>query len=232
MTRLSLCRRSGVSILTRLAITGGALATISFSQLILAVPLAGQYSVTTTVTPIDSDSYVFTYSVFNVNQQIGLTRTGFDGFYIQIPKSGSISNISVPPPFYGFPGHWEYLGVESPYWLNVPEAPDIPRTEWIRFWGYEWASVYPINSTATISFQADGVTVGTTNAITVSFWALQNPPEPYVVPPSGGRYTGFSTALLGPIAVVPESSTALLLGIGIAAFAASGAVGAATRRAA
>ena len=60
----------------------------------LAVPLNGEYTIDVITTQIDADSFVFTYNITNVNQQIAVNN-GLDGFYIQLPSTGAISNITI-----------------------------------------------------------------------------------------------------------------------------------------
>lgn len=186
---------------------------------VLAIPLNGEYSIEVNTTQLDEDSYIFQYSVTNNNQQVGSTMTGLDGFYIQVPESAIISNVTVPASYNGEPGLWSHNSSASFNILNTPEATLEEGNMWLGWWGHHDASVYPIGATAVFSFQADGVTLGSASAAQVSYWWYHEPLAPYVTIDPYGHYTGYSTDLISPVAIseqaVPEPSTMLLLGAGL-----------------
>lgn len=182
---------------------------VVFSTLVLAVSnafavtLSGQYNILTTVTQIDADSWTFNYAVKNVNQQTG-NMTGLDGFYLQVPSSAVITNITAPSPYYGSPGYWATgtTTVSAPLSsFGAPEAALQPGNTWLTWWGMWPQSVYPMGTTANFSFRADNVSLGTTMAVPTTYW--------------GGSYTVYSTQVQGPISAVPEPATLSLLGMGL-----------------
>jgi len=167
-----------------------------------AIPLAEEYSITASATQVGVDSYVFRYDVTNNNQQVGSTQTGLDGFYVQVPNSATVSNITDPPPYFGGNGFWDHGYHSGGQIFNAPEAPLNNGYSWLWWWGRDSSSVYPIGSTAQFSFQADAVGVGTASAVSVTFWGTNTPLSPCVDPvdPWGWCYSAFSTDLISPIA--------------------------------
>lgn len=166
-----------------------------------ATPLSGQYSVSVTATQLDADSWQFTYAITNNNQGTSGSMMGLDGFEIVRPMSATIYDVVIPPSF-SFGGYWTGGITASTVW----------------WWGNEPQSVYEVGSTATFSFKADGVTVGTTAASLVTYW--------------GTYYTTYEANVLGPVELnsnVPDgTATVSLLG---AALLALGALARRSRRA-
>jgi len=181
--------------------------------------LTGEYSITASATQIGPSSYSFLYDVTNNNQQVGDTATGLAGFYIQVPESASISNITVPPAYFGGHGFWTFDFRSTPTAtrpgsalevLNAPEAPLKSGYKWLLWWGNHPASVYPIGTTAEFSFQADGVSLGTSPAVQVTYWNGYTPPvNSEYVAFNGRYYSAYSATLISP--VVPEPSSIVLV---------------------
>lgn len=187
----------------------------SISGSVLAVSLAGEYSVNVTTIQQGVDSYLFQYDVTNNNQGSGATYIGLDGFYIQVPNSATISNITNPASY--SPGGWWYNGTNTDSSIiGAPEAPLLAGNSWLLWWGAWPASVYPAGTTVSFSFQADGVALGTTNSLQVTYWHLDTPTSPYWTTDTGANYSTFSTALISPVATVPLPSALLLFATGIA----------------
>jgi hypothetical protein len=93
----------------------------------------------------------------------------------------------------------------------------VNNQKFIVWWGAEWNSVYPVAATAHFSFTADNVDLGTVDANVTTFWNTNVLPEPaYIL--NGAYYTTYATQVTGPVPVVPEPSTFLLLGFGLAGF--------------
>lgn len=183
------------------------------SNRVLAIPLSGEYLINVSTTQLDFDSYIFQYEVTNINQQVGSSFTGLDGFMVQIPNSAIITNITNPVSYRGSPGYWFNPDWSDTTFYNATEAPLLAGNNWLRWWGADPVSVYPIGSTAAFSFQADGVAIGISSAVQVTYWGNQTPLADYFTIPTG-NYTAFSTSLISPVAVapVPEPSTMFLLG--------------------
>lgn len=62
---------------------------------VLAVPIDNHYTVGATVTPVGGNSYKYFYDVANLGQGGGAPH-GLDGFFIQVPHSATLSDLTDP----------------------------------------------------------------------------------------------------------------------------------------
>ena len=154
------------------------------------IPLGFEYTVTTTVTPLDTHKYRFEYDILNVTDQIGTTWTGFDVFNLTIPAETQISSVVVPLSYRGSPGYW---------WYAVSATSDPLKKE-LYAAGAERASVYPIGGAAHISFIADNVQVGVADLFLTTYWDHNIPSKSYYTN-SAGNYTTYQTTVPGPVAI-------------------------------
>jgi hypothetical protein len=149
---------------------------LSFSQGAQASSWTGHYSIKTTITQKGVGHYLFQYEVTNLDQGSGWPQ-GFDGFFIQVPLSATILNITNPPPYLsgGYPaGYWNnYLG----YHLEGDPPPEWPfgatlqsGYQWLWWWGLNEPSVYPVGTTAIFSVELDNVLVGYNDGVVVTYW--------------------------------------------------------------
>lgn len=183
-----------------------ALALVNLTVRANAVALDGEYQVNVNVIAHGVSSYTFEYAVTNVNQQIdsGIQPVGLNGFYVSIPASATITDITNPPVY---TNTWP----QPSYWTSSITIVD--NQTYIQWWGIEWNSVYPASSTAHFSFTADNVNVGSVGVNIVTFWNA-NPVPPPAYFASGAYYTNYETALVGAVAV-PEPASAVLFGAGV-----------------
>ena len=124
-----------------------------------------------------------------------------------VPLAATISNIQAPDP---------YINTPNAYWISYYELswPPIDETtyKWLKFWGADPSSVYPVGTSAVFSFDADDVQVGTNQGYVVTYFyedAKQYSDPNY-------WYHSYFTQITGPMpAPVPEPTTILLIGSGI-----------------
>lgn len=165
-----------------------------------AVPLVDEYSVIVTPTQIDTYSWEFEYSVTNNNQQApDIFWTGLGGLYITIPQEAIISEISVPDPYYGYPGFWSGEVRSGSGWA-------------ILIFHGNWAhSIYPPGTTASFSFRADGITIGETDATLHTYWDRYQAPNSFLADPEYGIYgTHYKTSLIGPVSLTPSQHVEII----------------------
>lgn len=163
------------------------LAFLFFQAPAKAEPLNGQYTIEAIATPVEGNPYAwtFTYKIKN-NTEMG-DYTGLDGFYIMVPKTAIITNIQPPPPLFP-PGEWIYFFQE--YYPPLDSA----FYRWLKFWGADIGSVYPVGSTATFSFTAHNVNLGANGGWVISYLHyMKDDPDP------NHWYKSYSTEISGPI---------------------------------
>jgi hypothetical protein len=118
---------------------------LSFSQGAQAASWTGHYRIKTTITQKGVGHYLFQYEVTNLDQGSGWPQ-GFDGFYIQVPLSATILNITNPPPYLsgGYPaGYWNHYFGQNPDPNWGATATLQPGYQWLNWWGLNERSVYP-----------------------------------------------------------------------------------------
>jgi hypothetical protein len=169
-----------------------------------ATPWTSHYSVNNTVTPQGGNKYLFEYAITKLDQ--GGSWQGLDDFYLQIPLTATILNITDPPP-YTFDGvaSWihDFNGAVNPYGAAISPLAE-PGYQWIEWWGHWGNSVYPPGTTATFSVELDKVSLGYNDAAVVTYlWV------PAVT------YTGYEGRLLGPVTTAPLPPGIVLFGSGL-----------------
>jgi hypothetical protein len=186
---------------TRMVILALLLLALTCPSGVLADSWSGHYDVGVTVSPLGGNSYNFAYAVTNLDQGVA-PHEGLDGFYVQVPLTATISNIT-DPPIYGTGSAWWGHSLE----FNKPSvggdhAVLQPGYQWLAWWGYNEPSLYPSGTKVSFSFDASNVAVGQHQGITVSYFL------PYPT------YIGYEDVIQGP-ATVPLPSALALLGSGL-----------------
>jgi hypothetical protein len=177
---------------------------------VLADSWSGHYEVDVTVSTLGVNSYNFAYAVTNLDQGTG-APVGLDGFYVQVPLTATITNYTDPTGYTG--GSWpHYLPGGNPG--SGSSATLQPGYQWLEWWGLDPASVYPIGTTATFSFDAGNVVLGQHQGAAVTYW---NGPYGY----NQTYYTGYEDLIQGP-AAIPLPGTLALLGPGLVGLAVFG----------
>ncbi|MCY2929453.1 MAG: PEP-CTERM sorting domain-containing protein [Planctomycetota bacterium] len=202
-----------------LGLVAAALSSLSLTGVTSAIPLGGQYSVSTTVTQLGADKYRFAYSITNITDELATTYSGFDILQLVIPTDAIITEVQVPVIYYPEPSQFYWTSVDTPNW----DAPMYPHWfdsnagadgRMLEFMGIGDRSVYPSGTTASLSFVADNVRPGVGDAVIVTYWGYQVPAVGYLHRPvTGEHYTGYLTALTVPVAI-PEPATVALLALG------------------
>jgi hypothetical protein len=161
--------------------------------------LNGQYSISASSTRLGADSFRFAYDIKNNNQGNG-PPAGLDVFELLVPISATIVNVSNPLPYSGNPGYWAFS----------ERASTEPGFKTLYWYGAYEQAVYPAGATMHLSFQANGVAVGSA-AEKLTTYKYGTATDWYYAP--------FSAMTIGPVGV-PEPSTFVLLGAGLAGAAA------------
>lgn len=180
--------------------------------------LAGQYSLSATVTHVSGNTYTFDYDIGNVNQYAG-GMTGLDGFTIYVPDSALFVSATAPASYNGAPGYWagnpgtmlDLMGNGS---QNLVPPAGYHTYTW---WGMDPSSVYPAGQTAHFSITLDNVAAGANTMGMTSYFGWATPAGQSYVTNAYGNYTTFVTEAASPMAAVPEPETyaMLLAGLGL-----------------
>jgi hypothetical protein len=164
--------------------------------------LSGQYEVQINATG-SGTSWDFVYKVTVHDGAGDGTSQGLDGFAVQVPKDIVLTSIVTPKGYVG--GYW---ALYDPSTVNS-EASLSAGYKWIKWWGHDWESVYPKNTTPEFGFHAEGVVPGKKDSELVTFWAGGDTAHGY------GTYSYYTTSLTSPVSPVPIPGAVWLLGSGL-----------------
>ena len=120
-----------------------------------ATPLTSQYTVVSTVTDLTGGKYKYSYLVTNKDQGTG-PPVGLDVFLIQVPKSATILDTDITDPAsYSSGGSWTHHFTDTIDSRYHSSATLKSGYTWLEWDGNQPPSVYPVNTSATFSFQAN-----------------------------------------------------------------------------
>lgn len=154
----------------------------------------GIFSASVTATSLGPGSWLFEFDVTNT-QSPQVLHGNLDGFFIQLPQSGTIANSTVPG------ADWTFGITAASGWPNAGiEAVSLPEYEWRVWWGQTPQSTFGAGLTAHFTLEMDNVNVGQTQVVLVN----------YV---SGNYQYTDPLFILAPVEI-PEPATLSLLAIG------------------
>ena len=131
-----------------------------------AAPWDTHYLVSSTVTPLGGNQYLFEYAVTNLDQGSG-PYVGLDGFYLQVPLTAAILNITDPPT-YSPGGSWGHAFTSADPNSGATATLQLGY-QWLYWWGNWPQSVYPQGTTANFSVKLDNVSSGYNDAAVVTY---------------------------------------------------------------
>ena len=168
-----------------------------------AALLNGEYTIDVKYSQLGSNSYRFSYSITNNNQDdpAFTGSTGLDGFWVQVPESAIVTNIAGPT--YG----WTTYQYQTQ--TNISGVMANSGYSFLEWWGSTGDALIHQGEQSTFGFDASNVSVGNNTAFVTTYWGNYAPNGSTDV--SGyGNYTEYSTDLKGP-APVPVPPSLLLL---------------------